>query len=438
MKISIFGMGYVGVVTGACFAREGHRVVGVDVVPHKVKMLKAGKSPVLERGLAELIAAVVRDERLRATEDYREAVLDSEVSLVSVGTPALPSGGVDMRAILAVIDQIGSVLAGKKGFHTVVIRSTLLPGTTRKTIIPRLESVSSRRCGEDFQVCYNPEFLREGRSISDFFEAPYTLIGEGTEGAGDRVVELYSGLKAPIHRSTLEVAESIKYASNAFHAVKVAFANELAVILKGFDVDTRAVMDLFCRDTKLNISSAYLHPGYGFGGSCLPKDLRALVHAARRSDIEAPLLGGTLESNSRHIERAVRMVLDAGERDVALLGLSFKDGTDDLRESPLVLLAERLIGKGYRLRIYDPIVTLAKLTGANLHYIEKEIPQIGDLLTDDLDRALRGVRVAVVGNSRPCDPERLALWAREGTLIDLHGVPSEVARVAFRYQGIAW
>jgi GDP-mannose 6-dehydrogenase len=320
----------------------------------------------------------------------------------------------------------------------VAIRSTLLPGTTREAIVPRLEAVSSKRCGEDFQVCYNPEFLREGRSIRDFYEAPFTVVGESGEHSGERVVELYSSLEAPLKRCSLEVAEAIKYASNAYHAVKVAFANELAVILKELNVDGRPVMDLFCQDSKLNISPAYLCPGYGFGGSCLPKDLRALIHAARQRDVETPLLTNVLESNQRHLERAVRLVLDAGEREVALLGLSFKNGTDDLRESPLVFLAERLIGKGCRLRIFDPTVTLAKLTGANRHYIEKEIPQIGDLLTSDLDHALRGMRLAVVGNGQPCDMEKLARWAKDGTLIDLQGVPAEVARAARHYHGIAW
>ena len=438
MRISIFGIGYVGVVTGACFARDGNDVVGVDVSRDKVDRLKAGKSPIVEEGIAELVADVVRRGKLVATLDHRDAILRTDVSLISVGTPSRANGGLDLRAVETVAGQIGAALREKPGPHTVVIRSTLLPGTTRDRVIPAIEAASGKQRDRDLHVCYNPEFLREGSSIKDFYSAPFTILGTSSARGREVVAELYRSVHAPIHHCAIEVAEAIKYVSNAFHALKVGFANEVGVVLQSLGVDSHPVMELVCRDTVLNISPAYLRPGFAFGGSCLPKDVRAFVYAAKEHDIELPLLGNLILSNQQHVERAVRLVLDTGKRDVALLGLSFKAGTDDLRESPLVTLAERLIGKGCRLRIYDPEVVLAKLTGANRAFIDKEIPHIGDLLTDDFELALAGADVAVVGNSKRCDLDKLAEWSRTRILIDLQRLPKQLAAEAGAYHGICW
>lgn len=438
MRISIFGMGYVGVVTGACFVKEGHTVLGVDVSQHKVDLLRRGESPVVEEGIRELVSEGVAEGRLLATTDAREAVLESDISLISVGTPSRPNGALDLRAIETVSEQIGDALAEKRGPHTVILRSTLLPGTTRRVILPRLEERSKKRCGAEIHVCYNPEFLREGSSIKDFYSAPFTILGISDEEAGDLCAALYSCVKAPVHRCTLEEAEAVKYVSNTYHALKVAYANELGVVFRALGVDSHAVTDLAWQDQKLNISKAYLRPGYAFGGSCLPKDVRALVYAGKERDLELPLLSNLMASNRTHVERAVRMVLDSGSRDVALLGLSFKAGTDDLRESPLVSLAEQLIGKGCRLRVFDPDVVLARLTGANRLFIEKEIPHIGELLTDDFGAALDGAEVAVIGNARICDFAALASWAKNATVIDLARLPREVAEAAKVYHGICW
>ena len=438
MKISIFGIGYVGVVTGACFAREGNDVIGVDVSRDKVELLNAGKSPIVEEGITELVSDVVQRGKLVATLDHRDAILRTDVSLISVGTPSRPNGGLDLRAVEIVARQIGAVLRDKSAPHTVVIRSTLLPGTTRDRVIPVIEETSGKVHDRDVHVCYNPEFLREGSSIKDFYNAPFTILGASSARGREVVEELYRGVEAPIHHCAIEVAEAIKYVSNAFHALKVGFANEVGVVLQSLGVDSHPVMELVCRDTVLNISPAYLRPGFAFGGSCLPKDVRALVYAAKEHDIELPLLGNLLLSNQQHVERAVRMVLDTGKRDIALLGLSFKAGTDDLRESPLVTLAERLIGKGCRLRIYDPEVVLAKLTGANRAFIEKEIPHIGELLTDDFDLALAAADVAVIGNGKRCDLDKLAEWSRTRVVIDLQRLPRRLATEAGAYRGICW
>jgi GDP-mannose 6-dehydrogenase len=431
-------MGYVGVVTAACLAEDGHDVIGVDVAEHKVRLLNSGESPVVERGLSALVAAGVAGGRFHATLDAEAAVLGSQISLISVGTPSRPNGSVDMQAVEGVSDQIGRALAHKAPGHALVVRSTLPPGATRKLVIPRVEGAAGLRCGQDFSVAYNPEFLREGVSVEDFRSPPFTVLGEADPGAADLVASLYAAVPAPMHRSSLEVAEALKYAANAFHALKITFANELGVAFRALGVDSRAVMDLVCSDTKLNLSAAYLRPGFAFGGSCLPKDLRALLFAAREQDVALPLLSHVLPSNQEHIERAVRMVLATGERDLALLGLSFKPGTDDLRESPLVLLAERLIGKGCRLRIYDPDVRLAQITGANRAFIERELPHIGELLSGDLDAVLKGAKVAVVGRCRGQDLLVLGRWAETGVILDLDSLPPELRRRAREYHGICW
>lgn len=438
MRISIFGLGYVGVVTAACFAEDGHDVVGVDVSEAKVARLNRGESPIVERGIGELVAKTVASGRLRASLDAEAAVLASDASLISVGTPSRPNGAIDLAAVEAVSEQIGRALARKVPGHRVVVRSTLPPGTTRAVVLPRLEAGSGRRCGEGFELVYNPEFLREGSSIADFRAPALTVLGEAAPGMAASAAALYASVSAPIRVCSLEVAEALKYVNNAFHALKVSFANEVGVAMKAFGVDSHAVLELLCEDTRLNISPAYLRPGFAFGGSCLPKDLRALVFAARERDVELPVLSQLLPGNRAHIERAVEMVLATGERDVTLLGLSFKAGTDDLRESPLVLLAERLVGRGCRLRIFDPEVQLALVTGANRAFVERELPHLEALLTHDLETALAQARVVVVGSDKGCDLEQLGRWAETGTLIDLHRVADSVRRRARTYEGLCW
>jgi len=438
MKVSIFGMGYVGVVSGACFARDGHEVVGVDLSQTKVDLLNEGKSPVVEEGIAELVGEMVASGRLSATMDSGKAVHETDVSCISVGTPSRENGSLDLRAIETVSAQIGAVLKEKDAPHTIVVRSTLLPGTTRDLIVPTLERESGKVVGRDVHVCYNPEFLREGSSIKDFYDPPYTIIGETGPEAGDAGAALYSGVEAPVHRVSIEVAEGIKYVCNCFHALKVGFANEIGVIMKALGVDSHPVMKLVCEDKKLNISPAYLMPGYAFGGSCLPKDVRALVYAARTNDVDVPMLQSLMPSNRVHTERAVKMVMDTGERDVAMVGLSFKAGTDDLRESPLVILAKALIGNGCRLRIWDPEVVEAKLMGANREYIESQIPHIGELLSNDLGEVLDGAKVAVVGNGKGADVELLKRWAKDNVLLDLQRVGDELRAVSSKYDGICW
>jgi GDP-mannose 6-dehydrogenase len=437
LRVSVFGLGYVGVVTAACLARSGHHVVGVDVSQPKVDALNAGMSPLMEAGVQELLTAAAQAGLLSATADHQQAVDTTDLSLVSVGTPSRASGEVDLGAVLAVTSALERALARKSGPHTVVLRSTIPPGTTRSVVLPQL-ATRARSEADRVRICFNPEFLREGSSVADFFAPPYTVIGEAAPGDGDALAALYTDVAAPLFRCSLEVAEALKYTSNAFHGLKVAFANEMAVVFKSLGVDSHAVLQLACEDRKLNISDAYLRPGFAFGGSCLPKDLRAINWMARSRDLELPLLDSILPSNQRHLERALELVLATGERDVALLGLSFKAGTDDLRESPLVVLAERLLGKGYRLRIFDPDVAVGRLVGANRAYIEREIPHLGSLMTTDLSATLEGARVVVVGSYKGCDLGLLARWAAKATVIDLQRLPAEVVRAARTYHGICW
>ncbi|MCU0241568.1 MAG: nucleotide sugar dehydrogenase, partial [Vicinamibacteria bacterium] len=389
-------------------------------------------------GLAELVQKGVDRGHLRVTEDGRAAALATDLSLISVGTPSAAAGLPDLRALLGVAEEIGSAIAQKSSPHTIVVRSTVLPGTTRQQVVPAVERASGKRCGEGFAVCHNPEFLREGSSIQDFYKPPYTVIGEALPNAAAACRQMYESIEAPLHICSLEIAEAIKYASNSFHGLKVAFANEIGVMCQALGVDGRAVMDLAARDTKLNSSAAYLRPGYAFGGSCLPKDIRAMVALVRQAGLALPLVESILPSNEGHIERAVQLVLGTGQRKVALLGLSFKQGTDDLRESPLVLLAERLLGKGIRLRIYDQEVSLARLLGTNKQFIEREIPHIAELLYPCLAEAAEGADVLVVGNGRKADEDTLAAAAQGRILIALDDVPARVASAAAKCLGLSW
>jgi GDP-mannose 6-dehydrogenase len=398
MKLSVFGLGYVGCVSAACFAREGFDVTGVDVNPTKVSIINAGQSPIVEAGVGELIAEMVGAGRLRATSDSAEAVRASDLSLVCVGTPSKPNGSLDLTYVERVCREIGEALASKASRHTVVLRSTMLPGTIESVVRPALESASGRKAGQNLGVCINPEFLREGTSLKDFYSPPFTLIGADEEETTEAVRRLYAGVDAPVLVTSTRAAEMVKYACNAFHAVKVAFANEIGNVCKGLGIDSHEVMSIFCEDRKLNLSPYYLKPGFAFGGSCLPKDLRAVTYKARELDVDVPLLAAVLPSNRQQVERAVGMILRTGKKRVGVLGMSFKAGTDDLRESPMVALIETLIGKGLRLSIYDRDVSLARLFGANKEYIEREIPHISQLMRGSLEEVLEDAEVVVVGN----------------------------------------
>jgi GDP-mannose 6-dehydrogenase len=397
-SLSVFGLGYVGCVSAACFAKQGHAVIGVDVNPGKVGMVNAGSATIIEAGIGELVGETVAAGRLRATTDTAEAVRGSSVSLICVGTPSRPNGSIELSYVQRVCADIGRALRDKTERHTVVVRSTVLPGTTDCVVIPALETASGKRAGRDFGVCMNPEFLREGTSIQDFFNPPYTLIGTADPEAGEAVAALYAGVDAPVRVVGTRVAEMIKYACNCFHGLKVSFANEIGNVCKALGVDSHEVMRLFSEDTKLNISPAYLRPGFAFGGSCLPKDLRAVTYRARQADVDTPVLRAVLESNARQIDRAYELVLAGGSRRVGVLGLAFKAGTDDLRESPVVALVERLIGKGMQLAIYDADVRRANVVGANREYIEREIPHIWSLMRGSVRDVLDASDVVVIGN----------------------------------------
>lgn len=397
-SVSIFGLGYVGCVSAACFANEQHNVIGVDVSEVKVDMINHGRSTIVEEGIAELVQRVHSEGRLRATTDVREAILATDISLVCVGTPSRSNGSIDLRYIERVAEQIGEALTLKTTRHTVVIRSTVMPGTIDELVIPAIERTSGRKHGDHFVVCSNPEFLREGTSIKDFYDPPFTLIGAHEPQHADAVRSLYATVNAPEHIVAVRVAEMVKYACNCFHGVKVGFANEIGNLCKALRVDSHEVMRLFCEDKKLNISAAYLKPGFAFGGSCLPKDLRAVVHRGRVEDIDMPMLSGLLESNEKQIDRAFKMVQAAGGRRVGVLGLAFKAGTDDLRESPMVALIEMLLGKGYQIAIYDKDVSRANLVGANREYVEREIPHLWSLMHDRVESVIAHAETVIIGN----------------------------------------
>jgi GDP-mannose 6-dehydrogenase len=438
MRISVFGLGYVGSVSAACFAARGHQVVGVDVNATKVELMSRGQAPVVEERIGELTAEVVASGALRATTDVTEAVEATEISLICVGTPSAANGSLSTTYLERVAEEIGAVLAGLDRWHTVVFRSTMLPGTCTELLIPILEKASGKTAGVEFGVAVNPEFLREGSSVRDFFDPPKTVIGELDPTSADQVAAMYEGIPGEVFRVPIEVAEMAKYADNSFHGLKIAFANELGAICRALGVDSHRMMDVFLADRKLNISEAYLRPGFAFGGSCLPKDLRGLVYAARRADVAAPLLSHVLPSNEEHLRRAVNLVTASGRRKIGLLGLSFKPGTDDLRESPLVELAERLLGKGYDLRIYDANVSLSRLIGANREYIESRLPHLSELLSNDADEVVAHADVCVVGSK---DPVVLAALPAPGDkiIVDLVRIPDAATRRATEgYHGLGW
>lgn len=436
-RISIFGLGYVGSVSAACLADRGATVLGVDVSDLKVEMINAGQSPIVEEGLADLVAAGVAAGRLSATSDVAAAIANTDMSLICVGTPSQANGGLDLTAVERVAESIGRALRDKREPHVVIVRSTMLPGSTERLVIPALERTSQRTLGDGLAVCYHPEFLREGSSIRDFNQPPFTIIGGTDATAMAAVAALYEGIPAPVVTTGYRVAEMLKYACNAYHALKITFANEIGRVCKELGIDSHEVMDIFALDTKLNISAAYLRPGYAFGGSCLPKDLRALLHHAGRHDVEVPLLASLLPSNDRQVQAAYDLVVAGGERRIGVVGLSFKPGTDDLRESPLVTLVERLIGRGRDVRVHDPNVAIAKVHGANRAYIAQEIPHIVSIMTDSLDDLVATSEVIVLGNASP-EAIEAAAAARPGQrVIDLaRALPAAAGEG--RYEGLAW
>ncbi len=439
MKLSVFGLGYVGCVSAACFAKEGHEVIGVDVSQTKIDIINAGKSPIVEAGISELTNEVVTAKRLRATTNAAEAVRDSEVSLVCVGTPSNTNGSLNLDYIKRVCQEIGAALEAKQERHVVVIRSTMLPGTIESVVVPTLEVYSGKKAGQDFGVCINPEFLREGTSIKDFYAPPFTLIGADEEEVAMSVRRLYSKIDAPLYVVPVKAAEMVKYACNCFHALKVSFANEIGNIAAGMGIDSHQVMDVFCQDTKLNLSPYYLKPGFAFGGSCLPKDLRALSYKAKELDVDVPVLTAVLQSNRKQIERATEMVLRTGKKKIGVLGFSFKAGTDDLRESPMVTLIETLIGKGLQLAIYDRDVSLARLVGANKEYIEREIPHISQLMRDSVKDVLDHAEVLVIGNKAAEFKEIETQLRADQTVIDLVRLfDGKTSDKEGAYQGICW
>ncbi len=437
MRLSIFGLGYVGCVSAACLAGEGHEVIGVDVNALKVEIINSGRSPIVEPGIEDLISAAVSKGRLRATTNAAEAVSESEVSLVCIGTPGNHNGSLDLSYIKRVCQEIGEALASKSRHHVVAMRSTMLPGTIEQTVVPTLEVFSGKLAGRDFGIAVNPEFLREGTSIYDFSNPPFTLIGADDEESAVLLKRLYKSIGAPLVNIGIKEAEMVKYACNSFHALKVAFANEIGNVSKALGVDSHVVMDVFCKDTKLNLSPYYLKPGFAFGGSCLPKDLRAITYKAKELDVEVPLLNSIMLSNRQQIERAVDAVLRTGRKNVGVLGLSFKAGTDDLRESPMVTLIETLIGKGLKLTIYDRDVEIARLFGANKQYIEREIPHISSLMNADLDQVIEHAEVIIIGKKE--DEFRLLSDKLNNgrVIVDLVRL-FDVADARKQYQGICW
>ncbi len=436
MKIAIIGLGYVGAVTAACLADLGRAVIGVDQDATKADAIAGGRSPIAEPGLDELLAAGVAAGSIEVGS-VATAVPAADVIMITVGTPSARTGALDLTAVLRVAEEIGAALPRDGRIRTVVVRSTVLPTTTEELVGPAIERASGMAAGSDFGLAMNPEFLREGSSIRDFYEASRTIIGAGDERSAQQVRAAYEGLAAPVEVVSIRTAEMVKYTDNAFHATKIAFANEIASFARAFGLDGRETMRLMVSDERLNISPAYLRPGYAFGGSCLPKDLRALTDRARKSDVDLPLLDAALASNAAHFERGVRLVEDAGHRDVALLGLSFKAGTDDLRESPAVALAERLLGRGYSLAIYDPDVSPATLRGANLTFIQQHLPHLVQLLTDDVEAAVAGADTVVIAKGSVAVDRLAALLRPEQTVVDLVGC-DEVAVGPARYLGIGW
>ena len=438
MRISIFGLGYVGAVSLACLARDGHSVVGVDIVQSKLELIRAGKTPVVEEGMVELMSRVAASGRVSVTTDVMQAVRDSDLSLICVGTPSAPNGSQDQSAMLKLAHDLGRAMRTKPAPHSFVFRSTLVPGTVEGVLRPIIEQESGKKDGEGFHVSFQPEFLREGTSIRDYDKPPYTIIGANADAPAVKLRELFGHLPCDFHVTSIRAAEMVKYCCNNFHALKITFANETARLCEALEVDPFEVMDLVCKDRQLNISPAYLKPGFAFGGSCLPKDLRATLHMSKMRDVELPMHAGIMQSNRVHIDHAITKVLESGRRRVCMIGLSFKTGTDDLRESPLVLMAEHFIGKGLAVQVYDPEVHLSRLLGANLRFIEKHVPHLGSLLRDDIEAVIAGSDVLVVGLGDSRVFESIERHVRPDQIVlDLVNMPRRES-LRCDYIGLCW
>jgi GDP-mannose 6-dehydrogenase len=437
MKVSVFGLGYVGTVSAACLAKEGHQVLGVDPSLTKVELTNSGRSPIIEKGVNGLISAAVAEGRLRSTASAAEGVATSDLSLICVGTPSQPNGSLNLDYVRSACKEIGEALRDKQDFHVVVMRSTVLPGTMKDLVIPALEAASGKQAGKDFGVCNNPEFLREGSAVYDFYNPPKTVVGETDAISGNRLLTLYEGLDAPVIRTDVATAEMVKYVDNVWHALKVGFANEVGNLCKALELDGHKVMDIFCQDTKLNLSRYYLKPGFSFGGSCLPKDLRALAYKAKSLDVNLPIIGAILPSNELQTQRGLELIMRQPGKRVGVLGFSFKAGTDDLRESPLVELIERLIGKGYEVILFDRNVNLARLVGTNREYINRHIPHIARLMVDSIDEVLAKADTVVIGNGDPAFSAILGRLRPQQRVVDLvHAINPPAGFEG--YEGICW
>jgi GDP-mannose 6-dehydrogenase len=437
MKISVFGLGYVGAVSSGCLAKQGHQVVGVDVSKVKVDMINAGHSPVIEPEIDDVMAEGIASGRLRATQDAEDAVMDTDLSFISVGTPSQANGSIDLHYVKQVCEQIGAALKRKDSYHVVVSRSTMLPGSMRGLVIPTLERTSGKKAGGEFGVCFNPEFLREGTSVFDFFNPPKTVIGADDPRAAALLQEIYRSLPGPMFLTSLEVSEMVKYADNNFHAVKITFANEIGMICKKMGIDSHQVMEIFCQDHKLNISPYYLKPGFAFGGSCLPKDVNALTYHAKTLDLETPLLRSLHISNKDQINAALARIVSFGKKQIGILGFSFKAGTDDLRGSPVVELIETLLGKGYSVRLYDRNVNVARLMGANQSYIEQHIPHLAALMHPSADDVVAASEVIVIGNKAKEFTDIPDRVSSDKIVFDLVRVQPD-RRTGGNYVGLAW
>jgi GDP-mannose 6-dehydrogenase len=434
MKITVFGMGYVGCVTAACLTDLGHDVTGVDVDANKVDIINRGQSPIIEPGLAELIKRGVAAGRLCASTEPR--VL-GEIVMICVGTPSNENGSLGLRHLMRVIEGIGALLRSSDQYHVITVRSTVLPGTVEKGVIPLLEETSSKVVGRDFGVCMNPEFMRETTAVEDFHRPPFTIIGEQDQRSGDVLAALYEPIQAPLERPSIAEAEMVKYACNAFHAAKVCFGNEIGNLCKSMGIDSHRVMDIFCKDTRLNLSPYYLRPGFAFGGSCLPKDLRAITYQAKRNDVEVPLLSSLMESNEKQIQHAYRMVKAMGRTKIGVLGLSFKLGTDDVRESPVVILIEMLIGKGYAVSIYDEEVSLAKLHGANKRYLDETIPHVTSLMESSVAKVLDKSELVIISKKADEFKKEIDVLERDICIVDFVRLFGDYKGKP-HYDGIAW
>ncbi len=438
MKISIFGLGYVGCVSAACLAHEGHTVIGVDINPLKVELIAAGRSPIIEPGLDALIAEGVREGRLTATQDSTAAIHATDLSLICVGTPSHENGSLNLTYLENVCREIGTALATTSAYHVVVVRSTVLPGTVLERLLPILAQTSGKHVGADFGLSMNPEFLRESSAIADYYSPSHIVIGEYDQRSGDLVQALYAGIDAPLERVSIPTAEMVKYVDNAFHALKVVFANEIGSIAKAHGIDGRKVMQIFCQDTRLNLSPVYLRPGYAFGGSCLPKDVRALNYRTKERDIDTPMLSSLLSSNQRHIQRGIQLIEHIGSKKVGVLGLSFKANTDDTRESPMVVLIETLVGRGYHVKVYDEHVHPDRLIGANREFLIRELPHIVSLMTATVDELLDAVDVVVIANGSKAFHAVPAKLRADQTLVDLIGTVNTEEMQQGHYEGICW